>query len=80
MRALFLAAAASVFALSANTANAAGAGGADLSPDQSPYAILEPITLGSAAVTPESTETLPTIPVRHSARHHRRSARRPKPK
>jgi hypothetical protein len=80
MRALFLAAAASVFALSANTANAMGAGGADLSPDQSPYAILEPITLGPAAIAPESTETLPAVPVRHSARHHRRSAQRLKPR
>jgi hypothetical protein len=80
MRALFLAAAASVFVLSVNNANAGGAGGADLSPDQSPYAILEPITLGPAAIAPESTETLPTVPVRHSARHHRRSAQRQKPK
>lgn len=79
MRALFLAATVLVFALSANTAYAMG-GSADLSPDQSPYAILEPITLGPAAIAPDSTESLPVVPVRHSARHHWRSARRQKPK
>jgi hypothetical protein len=68
-----------VLALGIRDANAM-AGSADLSPDQSPYAILEPITLGPAAIAPESTETLPTVPVRHSARHHRRSAQRQKPK
>jgi hypothetical protein len=75
MRALFLAAIALVFALSANRANAM-AGGGDLSPEQSPYAILAPITLGPAAIAPESTEALPAAPTHHFAKRRLRSAPR----
>jgi hypothetical protein len=75
MRALALAAIALAFALPANRANA-GAGGGDLSPDQSPYAILAPITLGPAADAPEPTEALPATPTHHFAKQRSRSARR----
>jgi hypothetical protein len=77
MRALALAAIVLVFALSANGAKAMGGG--DLSPDQSPYAILAPITLGPAADAPEPTEALPATPTHHFVKQRSRSARRHRP-
>ena len=54
-----------VLAFGAPSAYAMGGGG-NLSPEQSPYAILEPQTLGQSAPPPEVTEASPARAVVHN--------------
>jgi len=77
MRALSLAAIVLLLVARANAANAM-TGGGDLSPEESPYAILEPQTLSPAAMAPEATEAPPAAPTHDVAKHRLRSGRRQK--
>jgi hypothetical protein len=65
-------AAAVVFVLSAINANAMGTGGGNLSPDASPYAVLEPQTLSPAPMT-EGLAALTDEDAQPSSCHHSRA-------
>jgi hypothetical protein len=77
MRALSLAATILVLVSCASAAEAM-TGGGNLSPEESPYAILEPQTLSPAAMAPEATEAPPAAPTHHVAKHRLRLGRRQK--